>query len=240
MTERILRDIRYSEKKPQNYHGAFDGILGNVFIQTPDTKFIGQRIARKLNELGFVSGRFDHIYIRFNTELNDGDILSSDNYGDDRIASYDYGISRQEFNDLPRSEKDSRTIEITFEVLRSIFKNEEEKLDQLRTVHSLILEQGRDIRIHYKTKETKDYKVDILYQIMSTTGTSLMLVEHLNKLTNQSSQFSFNLNFHEDIYSLVKSILVKKDTIIFTPFDTNYAKMALANYKTPLTIELYK
>ncbi|MCW2121155.1 hypothetical protein [Flavobacterium sp. 7A] len=55
----------YNEMKPKDFVGDFDGIIGNVYKTTEDTNSIGQRIARKLNELELVCAEFDHIYINF-------------------------------------------------------------------------------------------------------------------------------------------------------------------------------
>jgi len=70
MDNRLLKDIRFFEIKPDDYHGKFDGMIGNIYKNSPDTKYIGQRIARKLNEFGFISGEFDHIYINLSQKLN--------------------------------------------------------------------------------------------------------------------------------------------------------------------------
>ena len=31
MENRIIKDIRYLETKPEDYHGEFDGIIGNIY-----------------------------------------------------------------------------------------------------------------------------------------------------------------------------------------------------------------
>ncbi|OUD27520.1 hypothetical protein, partial [Flavobacterium sp. FPG59] len=69
LTDRIIKDIRYYEEKPKDFVGDFNGIIGNVYKTTEDTNSIGQRIARKLNELELVCGEFDHIYIIFTKNI---------------------------------------------------------------------------------------------------------------------------------------------------------------------------
>ena len=71
-TNRIIKDIRYTEVKPKDFTGDFNGIIGNVYHITEETDSIGQRIARKLNEWEFISGEFDHIYINFSENLKYG------------------------------------------------------------------------------------------------------------------------------------------------------------------------
>src|SRR5436190_1203761 len=57
MADRILRDIRFYESEKPNIEGqSMPNELGKLFIPTKDTNYIGQRIARKLNELKFTYG----------------------------------------------------------------------------------------------------------------------------------------------------------------------------------------
>ncbi len=54
MADRILKDIRFYESEIQNIEGqSMPHELGKLFVPTNDTNAIGQRIARKLNELKY-------------------------------------------------------------------------------------------------------------------------------------------------------------------------------------------
>ena len=127
MDSRTIKDIRYYELQPENYQGKHDGILGNVYQSSPDTKYIGQRIARKLNELGFIAGEFDHIYINLSSYLKDGEIIENDKFLDKQIRHFDFGIKPNDFNNLTDYEKDVMIKNVTFQVLQLISKNDDLK-----------------------------------------------------------------------------------------------------------------
>jgi len=74
MADKIIKEIRYSESEIENIEGnSLPGNFGKIFKPTTDAVAIGQRIARKLNELKFVSGEFDHININFTTTMPEGE-----------------------------------------------------------------------------------------------------------------------------------------------------------------------
>ena len=71
MSDRILKDIRYYESDKPNVEGkSMPGNIGRIFQPTKDTNYIGQRIARKLNELKYSFGEYDHLYINLTTVLS--------------------------------------------------------------------------------------------------------------------------------------------------------------------------
>ena len=72
MGDRILKDIRYYESDKPNIDGqSLPGYLGKLFTPKKDTNHIGQRIARKLNELKYSFDAYDHIYINLTTILDE-------------------------------------------------------------------------------------------------------------------------------------------------------------------------
>ncbi|QIH37299.1 hypothetical protein G7A72_00025 [Flavobacterium sp. Sr18] len=87
--ERVIKDIRFYKIKQKDFTGDFNGIIGNVYHITEDTNSIGQRIARKLNELQFISGEFDHIYINFTGNIKHGKLVESEKFLDKRIKYVD-------------------------------------------------------------------------------------------------------------------------------------------------------
>lgn len=87
--ERVIKDIRFYKIKQKDFTGDFNGIIGNVYHITEDTNSIGQRIARKLNELQFISGEFDHIYINFTGNIKHGELVESEKFLDKRIKYVD-------------------------------------------------------------------------------------------------------------------------------------------------------
>ena len=78
MKEKILKDIRYFESNEDNISGNWlPHYTGNIYEFSKEIHAIGERISRKLNECGFVSGEFDHIYINFSTVLEDSELIIS-------------------------------------------------------------------------------------------------------------------------------------------------------------------
>jgi hypothetical protein len=88
MEKRVIRDIRHYELKPDDYSDKFDGILGNVYKSSFELRCIGQRIARKLNELKFISGDFDHLYIYLTSSLDNGVIMEREFEYDKQVKCF--------------------------------------------------------------------------------------------------------------------------------------------------------
>ena len=240
MTDRIIRDIRFYELRPENYSGQFDGTLGHVYKNTPDTKQIGQRIARKLNELSFVSGLFDHIYIYLSPILLDSEMKIQESELDERIKSVHYGIQPSVFNSLSESEKDKWAKETAFKVLFLLFKTESIRTKTISDVEASINKYNSEIEIFYKTKETSAYKVELRYQITPGGNPSRITIKYLDKKENIKKHGSIDLVNYEDIYSLVDTIAIKDNTIVLNPKKSNVADLLSDKYKTPLTMEITK
>lgn len=239
MTDRIIRDIRFYELRPEDYSGQFDGTLGHVYKSTQDIKHIGQRIARKLNELNFTSGIFDHVYVYLSPTLADNEMKIQETEIDERLKSVHYGVKPSVFNSLSDSDKDIWAKETAFKVLYLLFRSDNSKTKIITDVEALINKYNKEIEIFYKAKETNTYKVDLNYQIKPHGNASRLLVTFLDKKENITRHGSINLNSHEDIYSLVDTIVVKDNTIIFNPKKSNIADvLGEKYYKTPLTLDL--
>ena len=238
MTDRIIRDIRFYELRPQNYSGQFDGILGHVYKNTPDTKHIGQRIARKLNELNFVSGIFDHVYVFFSPTLPDNEMKIQETELDVRLKSVHYGIKPSVFNSFSESDKDKWVKETAFKILYLLFQPDSTKTKILSEVETSINKYNQEIEIFYKTKETKAYKIDLNYQIKPNGNPSQILLYYFDKKENVKRQGKVNLMHHEDIFWLVDTISVKDNAIILTPKKSNIADFVAENYKKPIKIDI--
>lgn len=239
MDNRIIKDIRYLETKPENYHGKFDGILGNVYQNSRDTKYIGQRISRKLNEFGFISGEFDHIYITLSPKLEDNKISESNVILDKRIKVLDYGFQISEFNNLPDFEKDTKIKEITFKVLYWIYKSDDLKIQLISNVKTLLDKYNKRLKINYKTKETKDYRIDLNFQIRPENDKSELIIDYIDKRENNTHQGVLDILDYEDLYSLIDKITLKDGFILFQPKKSYHAELVAGKYKKPpLSIEI--
>jgi len=236
---RILKDIRYYESDKENIDGnSFPGNLGRLFHPTEDTNYIGQRIARKLNELDFSYGEYDHIYINLTTAVNESDLLISKRNIDKRIKYIDYGLSPKKYNALANSEKDVLLISITFSVLRYLSASQYLMLKKVEEVERMVNKLDTGIRIKYKTKETSNYRIDISYQIRPVGATTRAIVEYLNKKDNTKLEGFIPLHFYDDIYSLIDTISLKDDVLIFNPKKSFIAGVSNKRYSTPISLKL--
>lgn len=239
MDNRIIKDIRYFEIKPDDYQGKFDGILGNIFHNSPDTIYIGQRIARKLNEFGFISGEFDHIYINLSPKLIENEISESIVFLDKRIKYFNYRILNSVFNNLPDFEKDKKIREITFKVLNWIYKNDDLKTQLIKNVKNLIDTHDKHLVIKLKTKETGHYRIDLSFQIRPDDDKSKLIIEYTDKKENKTQQGILDILDYEDLYSLIDKVTLKDGLIVFQPKKSYHAELVAGKYKNlPLSIEI--
>jgi hypothetical protein len=238
MEKIVIRDIRHYELRPVDYTGKFDGILGNVYKGSFEIKCIGQRIARKLSELNFITGDFDHLYIYLTSKLNNGEIAERDFEYDKQVRCYDIGQNVNDFNNLTDISREKRISEMTFKVLKWKFGENENAKALIDSVEKLIQNEGRKILINYKDKETKDYKLNIGFQIAPTDNNSKIIIDYLIKKDNKRLRGDFDLKHYEEIYYLVDKISSDGQQIRFQPKKSMRAAIATAEYKTPVTIDI--
>jgi hypothetical protein len=235
MKDKIIKDIRYSESEILNIEGnSHPSNFGKIYIGVLDVVAIGQRIARKLNELKFVSGEFDHIYINFTTVLHQDDFKVSKRDVEKWLKYVDYGLSTSFFNAKTDSRKRDFIKEATFKALKAIYSSDEENLAIIEKVENLIHRFDTELSIHYKTKETNSYRIDISYQIKPNGGSSKAIVVFNDKRKNFKGTVFFDLRFYEDIYSLIDTITLKDKHIILSPKKSFRAGVYNDQYKTPL------
>lgn len=235
MADRIIKDIRIYES--ENVAGkSLPSDLGKVFESTENTIFIGIRIARKLNELKYCFGEFDHIYINLTTYLKENEIQISNRDLDKRIKYIDLGTSSTYFNSLKTEEKDEFIERKIIEIFRRISTGQ-----NLEFVNKTAIELSkfkREVKIHYKTKETKTYRIVIYYQIAPINKSSNAIIEYHDKENNITYTINFELRLYADIYSLIDNIGVKNNKITLKPKKSFSAQLVCKYYKTPLEFDL--
>lgn len=235
MADRTLKDIRFFESEKQNIEGeGMPRELGKLFIPTNETNYIGQRIARKLNELKYSYGEIDHIYINLTTFIKENEIIVSKRNIDKRIKYVDFGINSEKLNSLKDSEKDNYIKSTTFKILKNI--SQEKNLELVKQTEKLLTEFDTEIKIHFKTKETNSYKIDIYYQIKALNDGTKAIIEYKDKKNNICRIGNYKLQFYEDIYTLVDTIIFADEKIILKPKKSFIAQIANERYKTPIEI----
>lgn len=239
MADKIVKEICYSESEMVNIEGnSLPGNFGKIYKAGLNIVPIGQRIARKLNELNFVSGEFDHIDINFTTVLQPDEFKVSERDVEKWLKYIDYGLLPSIFNSKTDTDKSEFIIDVTFKVLKYMYSTNAEKLETIAEVENLIHRFDTEIKIHYKTKETNTYRIDISYQIKPKGGFSKAIVEYLDKKQKFKGQAFFDLRFYDDIYPLVDTISVKDGVIILSPKKSFKAEVYNERYKMPLQIPI--
>ncbi len=135
---------------------------------------------------------------------------------------------------------EKRINEITFNVLKWRFGQNQNDKTLIETVEQLIERDGRGIVINYKHKETRDYKLNIGFQIAPIDKKSKIVIEYLAKKNNTKRKGTIDLNHYEDIYLLVDRISKEGEQIILQPNKSYRAELVTKEYTTPLTIEIEK
>ena len=237
MLERILKDIRLYESETENISGqSLPSELGVILKPTENSNFIAKRIARKLNELKYSFGEQDHIYINFTTFLNENEIRISSRDIDKRVRYVDFGISREQFNSLKDKIKDEFVERKILEILKFISNKYSQKFIEQTKLE--LSEYGRELKILFKTKETKSYRIDIYYQVAPFNKFSKAIIEYFDKKNEITYTKDFELKLYEDIYSLIDTIGVKNKRITLKPKKSFSAELVTKGYKTPIEIEL--
>ena len=145
MAYRILKDIRFYESQYENIDGQrMPQELGKIFIPTKDTNYIEKRIARKLNELKYTYGEFDHIYINLTTVINEDGIVVSNRNIDKRIKYIDFNINSEKVNSLSDKDKNNFIKSTTFKLLKHI--STDTNLELVIETESLITKYDTEIK----------------------------------------------------------------------------------------------
>lgn len=237
MADRIIKDIRLYESNKQNIAGeSIPSELGTILIPTSDTNYIAQRIARKLNELKCTYGEFDHVYINLTSLLKENEINVSSRNIDKRIKYIDFGINPEKVNLLSDNEKDNFTKVLIFKSLEKI--SNDLNLNLIKQTKKLITEFDTEIKIYFKEKETNSYKIDIHFQIKPKNSSSRAVVKYWDKKNNLKYQGFILLEFYDDIYTLIDSVIVKDNILIFNQKKSFIADLSNKRYNTPIQLKI--
>lgn len=239
MADRIIKDIRYYESNVENVDGnSMPHNLGQIFQPTTDTNYIGQRIARKLHEFEFSYGEFDHIYINLTTYFKDDYFKISNRNIDKRIKYIDYGLSPKKYNSFNDTGKNHYLQFLTFKILKDISSTDSLNIKRVEQTEFLINKFSSEIEINYKTKETRNYKVDISYQINPTGFSTRAIIKYLDKKNNAKYQTFLPLRFYEDIYLLIDVITLKDEVLTLNPKKSFHADLSNKRYNTPIKFKI--
>lgn len=241
---KIIKDIRYYETNIENKKGnPLPVRMGkNIYQLKGEIVSISKRIAKKLNELNFISGDFDHININFSTFLDENHIKLSIRDVRNSFQEIDYGLTPQEVNFQVFEIQQELITNKTFYLLEYLYKNDIKNLKIIEQTKELVKQYGSYLEIKSFTKETKTYKIIISYQIRpNRSDFSRAFIEFIDFKNNIRKKKHFlDMEFHEDIYPLVGQVSLKGNIILITPKKSSKANVYTERYKTPISINIEK
>lgn len=212
MKNKTIIDIRYYETEKFQFDRSLNAI--------------GERYARKLRELDFKTGSYDHIYINVMDTLQDGHVEVSTQ--EDWYIYVNIGVSLNKFISLNSNEKHLFVIEMTTDVLRVLCERDGLDFEVVKKVKDMMQLDKTELEITHKVKETAKYKVVISYQIRPLNKASISFIEYTDKITGVSKKKVLTtLKMYEDIFYLVSSINVTKDVVALKPRVSSIAEIHL-------------
>lgn len=238
--ERLILDIRYYESDQPNVDGAsLPGGPGRVFHFPKSIHPLGARISRKLRELGFVAGDFDHLYLNFTTALPALEARWSSRVIDGRIRYIDYGLSPEAVNRQADTEKERIALSATLKALELVCEQIGRGRGTIERVRREIEEHGSELEIMHKTKDSKTFAVSVTYKIRPGGGRSVGLLSYMDKASGRSFKKVFvELLQYEDIFALVGSISVSGGVIRLSPRSSFKSNLTTRRYQVPIEVSV--
>lgn len=236
--KKLILDIRYFESDKENVDGSsLPSYVGKIFPFSKSVHSLGARIARKLRELGFLTGEFDHLYINYTTTLRETAFQLSQRIPDLRIRYVDYGASPASVRAMDDTQREAFVATSTFEILASLFGDDPKQEVLLMRVRKEMEAFGSDLEIIHKVKDTSTYRIIVSYQIRPHGIPSIGLIEYHDKKTGVAGKKPFiELKFYGDVFSLVGSIAVTKGIITLKARSSFKASLYTNRYQIPITI----
>ena len=231
-----FRDIRLFEIKPKDYIGEFDGIFGNIYSNSFDSKNIGYRIAKKLDENNFNFENFDHLYIYLNSELNKDQIIETEIYKLGWNKDVYFGLDYLEFNNLSEENQNIKIEEIIFKILKFLCKNEYQKIEIIEKVEKIIKSQKTETELLIKERSFKDFLIQITFKINPKGKSSQLIIRGIQNQENICEK-SLNLFHHEDAFYIVDKIKYVNNKIIIEPKTNLKSLIVTEKYDKTIIVE---
>lgn len=240
---KLILDIRYYESNIPNVNGAsLPASIGTIFHFPGTCNVHGVRIARKLREIGFHCGNFDHIYVNFTNAVPENVIGFSPRtvHKENSWLRYlDFGLSPSRLNAMPDSQKIEVLLNSTFDVLRFAASGNPDMLERIQEVVNLVELHGEKLEILHKKKETERHSISVFYQIHNPGMAATALLEFNDKYSGETRRGSFlELSRYEDIFFLVSEISFKNDCVTLKPRSSFKADFRNKQYKVPIIVPI--
>lgn len=236
MHQKPLRDIRYFESVGAPQRGSPSPSYASELFTLPEgATALGQRIARKCEELGVSIGTADHLYLCFTPSLAEGATLQTD-YATERWNKFFlHGLART-FNGRPSEERLSAINDATFGALEALAVHGKELLAELRAE---LVAKGSALRIVLRTKETKKYRVTVEQDVPVPPIESRVFVRIEERSTSRVVEAQVaKVRFHDDAPSLVDRLAIVDEVLTIHPRKSFRASLVTQAYELPLKVNL--
>ena len=230
-----FKDIRFFEIKPENFIGNFDGVLGNVYNDSIDSKNIGIRIAKKLNEHHFTFDDFDHLYVFLNPKISENKIIETEIYDLGWNKDIYYGLDNVKFNDLNETQRNLKLEEIAFEILLELVSNDIEKLKIINLVQKEIAVNQTNTEILLREKTFKNISINLSFKIDPNGKKSVMIIRGSNNGSIICTKI-VELFHHEDVYYIVDKIKYDGNKIIIVSKKNIKSEIVTGKYQSPIIV----
>ncbi|SCW71544.1 SAM-dependent RNA methyltransferase [Paenibacillus tianmuensis] len=238
MKEKTILDIRIFEERGEHPSVFPSSYIGTLYVTDKLIHSISDRYARKLNELGFITGDYDHVYIAITPFLDEGCIMESELRPKKWMKMFYIGYPPAAFNQQSEDEKEHCITKLITKILKNIAKDAEQS-QLVENVQHLLLRDQSELEIIHLTKETKTYKVTVSYQIRPLRKASKAIIEYWDKSANVKRKCAFqDLKIYSDIFYLVSSITVAEGVIMLKPRTSAAAQQHIRSYAAPITITI--
>ncbi|WP_145408528.1 hypothetical protein [Paenibacillus xylanexedens] len=236
MKEKLILDIRLFEEPTRNK--PLPPYAGNIYEVHQEIHHISTRFARKLREQGFITGRYDHLYIVLSPFLEEHTIAESSRPTEKWMKYYDVGVSPTVFNRKTDQEKEQFMTDLFAKVLNQIALDDDQK-DMVSNTHDLLQQLGSEIEITHISKTTNKFSAKVTYQIRPFNKKSQAIIEYHDSVSQETRKCVFQeLNMYEDIYFLVASVSLKNGTLYFKPRVSERATYHIKSYQTPIHVHI--
>ncbi|OWA37674.1 hypothetical protein B9G55_06405 [Saccharibacillus sp. O16] len=234
--DRKIVEIRLFEQSEQP--GRTPDAIGQRYKTTIRTADLGTRMARVLRSRGYRTGEFDHLHVVLTPELDEGVVQGPQSTPMRQMKRYTVGFPTVPFNERSPVQQELDLLSLLADVLKKIALNDEQR-HIVEDACQLLLEQGSEVEIDHLSKETRQYRVSVSYQIRPLGRKSTAILTYIDRLKDVTRKQIFQeLNRYDDIYFLVASIAVKEGQIIIRPRTSELAAVHTRSYRTPIEIAI--
>jgi hypothetical protein len=231
-----LRDIRYFESAEVPPAGApMPRYASELFKLPKEAVALGQRVARKCEELGVSIGSADHLYVCFTPSLEEGALSFTDHAVEPWHRFVLCGLDRG-FNERSAQEQLQAVCGATFDAIAALAQA---GADQLPSLQRDVVAKGDALRVTLRTKQTKKYRVAVEQTVLVPPSPSQVFVRVEEIGTSKVLEVQVaEVRFHDDAPALVDRLAIVDEVLVIHPRKSFRAELVQRKYEVPLRVSL--